>query len=100
MIEDKQNTTFPPRGQAYRVCPCQSQTGAETAYPVAGQRVRHDCQQLHTGKGFQLQVESEADSKVGGRHRRYRQAVTAELPMTCLGKTQGRGWGMGAPLRP
>lgn len=30
--------------------------------------MRHDRQQLHAGKGFQLQAESEADGKAGSRH--------------------------------
>ena len=60
--------TLPARGQAHRVCQRQGHPGAEAAYPAAGREVRHDRQQLHTGKGFRLQAESEADGKAGGRH--------------------------------
>ena len=44
--------TLPARGQAHRVCQRQGHPGAEAAYPAAGREVRHDRQQLHTGKGF------------------------------------------------
>ena len=60
--------TLPARGQTHRVCQRQGHTGAEAAYPAAGRKVRHDRQQLHTGKGFRLQAESEADGKAGNRH--------------------------------
>lgn len=56
------------RREAHRVCRRQGHPRTETAYPPPRRRVRHDRQQLHAGKGFQLQTESEADSKAGGRH--------------------------------
>ena len=56
------------RREAHRVCRRQGHPRTETAYPPPRRRVRHDRQQLHAGKGFQLQTESEVDSKAGGRH--------------------------------
>ena len=55
-------------GEAHRVCRRQGHPGTETTYPPPRRRVRHDRQQLHAGKGIQLQAESEADGKAGGRH--------------------------------